>query len=31
MLPVPAVRVNERTVWVSLDAGAESMPAAFGL
>jgi putative resolvase len=30
-LPVPAVRVNERTVLVSPDAVAESMPAAFGL
>ena len=30
-LPVPAVRVNERTVLVSLDASAESGPAAFGL
>ena len=30
-LPVPAVRVNQRTVLVSADAVAESMPAAFGL
>ncbi|TVS74556.1 IS607 family transposase [Mycobacterium helveticum] len=30
-LPVPAVRVNQRTVLVSPDAVAESMPAAFGL
>ena len=30
-LPVPAVRVNERTVLVSLDAAAESGPAALGL
>jgi putative resolvase len=30
-LPVPAVRVNERTVLVSPDAVAESVPAAFGL
>jgi putative resolvase len=30
-LPVPAVRVNERTVLVSLDTVAESAPTAFGL
>jgi putative resolvase len=30
-LPVPAVRVNERTVLVSPDAPAETAPAAFGL
>jgi predicted site-specific integrase-resolvase len=30
-LPVPAVRVNERTVLVSPDTVAESAPAAFGL
>jgi len=30
-LPVPAVRVNERTVLVSPDTVAESVPASFGL